>query len=675
MNGTSIDTLFDLLGSFKKIEIPIVQRDYAQGRQNEHIKLVRDNLLADMRLAILHETPPLDLHFVYGKAENDVFIPVDGQQRLTTLFLLHLFVFHNDDDWTDLLNRFTYETRTSSRDFLAILIKNRAAVFSSAFPPSEEIEECEWFVSGWKNDPTIQSVLVMLDEIKSIFSDIADIAPRLLDNVHKPIVFKFLEIKDLGMEDSLYIKLNARGKPLTSFENFKARLIGRLDKVLPELAQEYEQCFDTSWADLFWAHGRQKLDQIYLAFFGVILMNRGIIRSDANWSNALDFNLIDKETFMTAFYTLQYISENPESQAYHMVFHALRDRPTYPQRVLFHAVTTYLHESKGIGNDSLWQWLRMIKNLTYNSQIDVDYRYRSAIDGISKLSERWDNLLDHFANNGNVTGFSLDQIKEEQTKARIIRGNKDFASAIYEAETHQYFNGQIRSALYFAISNEATPDADIFASYWSKISELFDATVPRHGHLLRQALLTFGDYTQAVDTYKTLCVNDPNEGENTPSLKRLFSNNNPTAKLLLDTIATDDDIGEQLKTIVKNTKIPENDWRYCFVCFPELFGMMSASHLRLRDIGEEWIIVPNKKSTGHNDSLYAAALKMALNEKGITSTLFSDLGTRCARYLIVNEFQVRYKNGKFVFADSEGVDVFETTTDAPITEAVKHLSQ
>lgn len=66
----------------------------------------------------------------------------------------------------------------------------------------------------------------MMDDIKNVFGNIDNLAERLSGVEHEPIVFNFLEMKDLGMEDSLYIKLNARGKPLTPFENFKARLIG-----------------------------------------------------------------------------------------------------------------------------------------------------------------------------------------------------------------------------------------------------------------------------------------------------------------------------------------------------------------------------------------------------------------------------------------------------------------
>ena len=149
MNEVAINTLFKLLNKYK-VEIPKVQRDYAQGRLDDHATMVRSNLLEEIKSAVLEKTPPLDLNFVYGKVENDKFIPLDGQQRLTTLFLLYLYAFREDDSKTDLFRRFTYETRVSSRIFLEKLIENRATVFNADWSPSREIEDSDWFVSAWK---------------------------------------------------------------------------------------------------------------------------------------------------------------------------------------------------------------------------------------------------------------------------------------------------------------------------------------------------------------------------------------------------------------------------------------------------------------------------------------------------------------------------------------------
>ena len=71
-----------------KIEIPKIQRDYAQGRSDEKTKTLVNIFLTDIRKA-LDGGEPINLDFVYGKVTDSTLIPIDGQQRLTTLFLLH----------------------------------------------------------------------------------------------------------------------------------------------------------------------------------------------------------------------------------------------------------------------------------------------------------------------------------------------------------------------------------------------------------------------------------------------------------------------------------------------------------------------------------------------------------------------------------------------------------
>jgi uncharacterized protein with ParB-like and HNH nuclease domain len=104
----------------KKIEIPIVQRDYAQGRKDVGINRIRDKFLATLLQAIT-SMKKITLDFIYGDISKDgVLTPFDGQQRLTTLFLLYWYSAKKeniDAKEYDFLYCFTYATRFSSRDF------------------------------------------------------------------------------------------------------------------------------------------------------------------------------------------------------------------------------------------------------------------------------------------------------------------------------------------------------------------------------------------------------------------------------------------------------------------------------------------------------------------------------------------------------------------------------
>src|SRR5579883_427388 len=96
----------DLLERCRRIEIPLIQRDYAQGRDAE--KDVRDDFLKAIHaaLSLPSESPelPLNLDFIYGSMEGldkKSFLPFDGQQRLTTLFLLHWYLAWRDGGLSD----------------------------------------------------------------------------------------------------------------------------------------------------------------------------------------------------------------------------------------------------------------------------------------------------------------------------------------------------------------------------------------------------------------------------------------------------------------------------------------------------------------------------------------------------------------------------------------------
>ena len=138
----------------KKIAIPLIQRDYAQGRLDGDVNRVRNRFLAALYDAIVNK--PITLDFVYGDIdEKSVMTPLDGQQRLTTLFLLHWYAAKKEnvsEEESEFLGKFSYETRYSARYFCAELVKFQPSFKSKI---SAEIINQAWFPLDWKKDPTI----------------------------------------------------------------------------------------------------------------------------------------------------------------------------------------------------------------------------------------------------------------------------------------------------------------------------------------------------------------------------------------------------------------------------------------------------------------------------------------------------------------------------------------
>ena len=313
-NNTKATTFWNFLKE-NTIEIPIIQRDYAQGRLGK--ENLRKNFLADLKKALgPNETMKLD--FVYGSIENDNLNPLDGQQRLTTLWLLHWYIALRagelNEDNCKTFRKFTYETRISSREFSQKLCVPEYFQNFDGKDIVGFITKRTWFYSAWKQDPTIQSMLRMLGGTKIADKkgeDIIDGIEELFQETNEDgfksywekltkkevIVFYHLPLKDFGLSDDLYIKMNARGKQLTSFENFKADLIGYITKQVEDNPEsKWKDLLDAEngipikldkdWTDIFWKNKSigvtdkeskkrksDHIDEIYFAFLNRFFWN------------------------------------------------------------------------------------------------------------------------------------------------------------------------------------------------------------------------------------------------------------------------------------------------------------------------------------------------------------------------------------------------------------------
>ena len=190
------------------ITIPMIQRDYAQGRANARTTEIRENFVRDLHNAILtKDDRRLSLEFVYGSCKDGAFIPLDGQQRLTTLFLLHTYIDGLCPGPQQRSFKLVYQTRDSSQRFCQQLVSHRADIFNrhalSVFiddepaKPSKVIKNQPWWFSIWHDDPTVSGMLTMLDEIhKQFFEDLKDteVAQRVCNNLYSDskIIFQFL---------------------------------------------------------------------------------------------------------------------------------------------------------------------------------------------------------------------------------------------------------------------------------------------------------------------------------------------------------------------------------------------------------------------------------------------------------------------------------------------------
>ena len=673
-----VDDKYDLKSLLEsyRIVIPLIQRDYAQGRKDLRTTEVRKQLLIDINSALINsEVPTLDLNFIYGKSHNGNFIPLDGQQRLTTLFLVYLFAFR-DSDSCDFLSNFSYETRDSSKQFFTSLFEYRKSIFQLEEKPSEIIKDAAWFADSWILDPTIQGALVTLDGITDFFDFQYNYSEVLTSETNYRVAFNFLDIEDLGSEDELYIKLNSRGRPLTDFENFKARFISRVHKIDTKLANDIALKLDTKWTDTIWRFDKDRFDINFLNLFEIALINNldSLDYSQReNWTTNIVFEDIKLEHIELIARVLDFLTENENSKVSQVLEKAITSK-SIKDRVYFHFISLYLFHSGTVLDDKFKSWYRIFRNLTDNSEINSQERYERAIRGINEQINHLSDLIYYLSQNNKITGFSIEQVNEEIEKAKLIIEDPTQSEVIFNAENHVYFGGQIRSSFYFEDSDSTTDKYSKISSYWDKISAMFEATKPKEGILLRTALLSFGDYTLYVDSYKTLCQDDPNESSRTPSLKRLFSSKNKYVKKLLDSINVNKPLEFEYKRIINENinGIDEQDWRFIFISYYKvMFNKMNRSQYRLKvpnrlDGADEMLLIPNKNSRARNFDIHLLALQEKLKEFNIKSDYESQPGLYTLdRVLHVkNLYEVRFYGDHYQFKKYED-ETYSKLTKSP----------
>ncbi|MCY2928842.1 MAG: DUF262 domain-containing protein [Planctomycetota bacterium] len=629
------------------VEIPIIQRDYAQGRPSA--VEIRTEFLKAIHSAL--EKPsddpslPLDLDFVYGSVESgerQAFCPLDGQQRLTTLFLLHWYLAWKDAECDDLAAfletqggaRLLYAVRPSSDEFFDALVRWRPDLRPEAVTSLAEIvRDQPWFFRSWTLDPTIQSALTMLEAIHRQFGVATGFYRRLVQADPPYITFQLLDLRSFGLSDDLYIKMNARGKPLTPFETFKARLEQQLDALFPGETVElhgrlvskreyFSTRIDTVWADLFW-HYRDQTTQLFdnaimnllrvLAIItrnpdsagvgGVLEMLRDRCEPFAfgtyHEAGCLDNALID--TFMCLLDCWSghhggIRTHLPDATFYdeeHFFRLAIDDaQPIYSEMVRLWAYVAYIrHHRHDLKPEQFSEWMRVICNLAVNTPYDGLDEFQRSIRSINALLPESDRVVTYLASTtADAQGFYRQQVREERLKAQLMARSDSWRNAIIEAERHGYFQGQIEFLFKFAgvfdawVATEAcdwddTQDAVFlrsFREYLDRAASVFAATGLRAFGEQRweRCLLAAGDYLLSKGrNYSFL-----DDGSRDTSWKRLLrggikdqyiETRRGYVKQVLDQIDPKVGVAESLDVILTNAK-PAVGWRKLFVDRPEL---------------------------------------------------------------------------------------------------------
>lgn len=481
----------------KKIEIPIFQRDYAQGRNDHMTDKIRKDFVSSL-IEALDKNIPIELDFVYGREVDNTITLIDGQQRLTTLFLLHWYISQRIGKIDAFKNiKFSYATRDYAKDFTAKLTTGEdfKIDFTQAIL-STELKDKNWFYDDWQHDPTVSGMLNTLDEIhKQLRDQTIDHYWSLLEQDKQGIItFYWLDLEEHQLTDELYLKMNARGKQLSKFESFKASLIKHMADEQWEGREDFSLKMDTSYTDLFWQYkGDNKtiIDEEVMNFFAGMAMIAHALRDKSDHERieylyynplhvtASDFSVGDFELFkeFLDFYSnLKDLSiETPlwdkdfkadSGKTFFEVF--VKDNASvYRQRVFFYAVS-YLF-IKVDDEAERKEFVRVVRNIIENASINSAETFAGAIKLMRELLKGSQDIYSYLSKTAIQSNFASYQVAQEIDKAKRIVADSQWKGAIWEAEDHSMFKGDIGFLLL-----ETENNLDLFKKRYEVAKEMFD---------------------------------------------------------------------------------------------------------------------------------------------------------------------------------------------------------
>ncbi|MGM9833498.1 MAG: DUF262 domain-containing protein, partial [Candidatus Limisoma sp.] len=495
-------TLYTLCQTYNKVEIPIIQRDYAQGRKGQ------DNLrnkFVDYLLSSLKAKSAIELDFIYGevrldvakdgKTELETFIPIDGQQRLTTLWLLHWFLSVQEGrlaEMKDILSKFTYETRPTTHDFCYHLTSN---IFpkESLTDIDKYIQERAWFDPEWMNDSSIRGMLRMLHTFA--ISPILSAGDIKLDQLLQPnnmISFYFEPLHNFGPSEELYIRMNARGKILTRFENFKSEFY----KILKgnQRLDEVKDKMEYAWVSNLWPYLNKEVyvtDECFMNFLQfvtrMLYFEEAEARSDKGYeSDFTNFKLLNKiysqnkntDFLIFAIDKIPFLAEqkdfpklwtdNNKKLAFSDILSkCIKGEHMSVERmfVLYSAlIYAYKHQreiptTEGKINSNPFcvrmnDFVRVIRNLIVNTKDNSEREHPRIIKSIVTLCEIDDFYAKIREDGFNLKGLNNSQCAEESIKAKIIQKYPGVKDLIHEIEDNHCFKGNILSIIAAVYTNK-----------------------------------------------------------------------------------------------------------------------------------------------------------------------------------------------------------------------------
>lgn len=679
-------TLKELFSLDRKIIIPDLQRDYCWGSKREGKELVTE-FLANLVKGFENNSSELSLGLIYGYEAPAKHIQLcDGQQRLTTLFLIlgMLNKYSNNAFKESLISDF--EVRDDREPYLQYSIRESSLYFLSDlvsffFLSCDELEVKKiyrqvWYFTDYNYDPSIQSMLNALEIIENNLNNYD--ARSLGEYLISKLSFVYYDMGNRKNGEETFVVINTTGEPLSATENLKPLFIN---------AQKESERIEAShlweiWETWFWKHrkgsGRKENDTAdngFNEFFRWITLlttdNKDVIeRIQENGDFKFDIN----------------ININDIKKYFNIIQRLFVDSG------LFYENLDWLSPDKSTKNrNDQIAWFKLLPVIEYIfrfgdedirkvQRVKVFFDNLARIENVKKaigdilphaisiIKELPDDDIASITKIKNVTSQILSE--EEFYKFKLYIGNPDrlkYEDLFWKEESHPIWSGEIRPLLHWS-EKKGKFDISRFIQLSSTFNSIFhDDCEYSELDITRRALLTRGmkNYPNYYTGYTNLsfCYEFSD-------WQTLIKDNEQLMGGFISDLVGKDYIKAQEQMI--NDYAVKSKW-YEFVKNPELLQYCVYKNIQEHD--DDIYLILKQKATKYV-KLNTYLLYLELNKKNICSVNWKlgiwDQDNSCVDYK--NEISSSFINIIYCGANKHKLQLFIWNAPAETKKRFRKIS-
>lgn len=524
-------------GENDKIIVPDLQRDYCWGNpisDNREDSLVSSFIDSILRL---EKSQEITMGLIYGYYDKELtpyhLQLCDGQQRLTTLFLIigvvnrllprneyrqlliSNFELNEDDNEPHLL----YGIRESSLYFLSDLTMH---YFLNDNLSVDELEDQSWFLNSYLHDPTIDSIKRALATIECKLKDCKDLDVLGRFLIHK-LKFLFYDMGNRQNGEETFVVINTTGEPLTANQNLKPQIMMANTSYRRYSSDSQDCVFDAAhdWELMetwFWKHRRKNeydtSTEGMLAFLHCVRILES--EDESSWHENYEISddkfplSISMNTIWKWFYAYKRMYEINYKRLFTDNVIYPENQHHYTQKELYAILPTMAYCAKYL--DASEKNIQRVYHILSNMARYRSVHRSSQNEAINVPAYRMCEIIKSLSGEdilGLLTLPAFD-VPEENTKLSFIKTvaadeeQRELIETLFaEAEAFNIYDGQIKTLVEWSANNY-----NLLSELFNTIKELWINSPNRNK--LRQALLAYGmdGYpmsTGATATNLTLC--------------------------------------------------------------------------------------------------------------------------------------------------------------------------